>query len=109
MTKVGEGSTGPVKPPSPEEELKKSVGNFKQYMKEYNDSDMPDDKQHSIDQMASEMTLMDVAGQSATKKEIRVQEQKVAKDFEAFQENPNDTNSNVLQHDINTLGESLEH
>lgn len=108
MTKVGEGSSYPI-PHKPEEELKKSTSNFKKYLDEFHKAEEQDSKQHAIDRMGTEMTLMDVAGQSASKKEVRVQEGKVSDDFKAFQEDPSESNSQVLQHDLNTLRESLEH
>ena len=109
MTKIGEGSYQPPEIPKPENELKSSAMQFKTLMEEYKNADEDKAKKHLVDRMGKEMSLMDAAAQGSSKKEIRVQEEKVSDDFKNFQQNPSSPVSETLEHDLNTLRESLEH
>lgn len=109
MTKVGKKGAPKPKPLSPEEQLKKSVGNFKHYLNEYDQAVTSQDKTLVKDKMSSELSLMDVVSEGAKKKETRVCEQKLSKDFKLFQQQPNERNEDVIKQDVTTLGESLEH
>lgn len=109
MTKVGEGKFQPPDPKSPEEMLRKSVKNFKQYLNDYDNAFNHQEKEILRDKMHAELSLMSKMAE-ACNKEIRNQERKVVKDFSNFQASPYDSDTEkVLKHDISTLGESLEH
>ena len=108
MTKVGEGKFQPPQKPNPEAELKRCAGNFKEYLNQYDRAKNTRDKTLINDKMESELSLMDVAANGASKKEVRVQEQKVAEDFMKFRANPTGENRAALEQDIDTLNESLE-
>ncbi len=107
MAKVGEGAV-PSKQPDPNQNLSKSVQKFDQYLSEYDKSQKKGDKDLALSRMSNQLSLMDVAAEQA-KKEMRVQEEKVKKDFEAFQKSPTKNNEGVLKHDLNTLKESMRH
>lgn len=94
---------------APEKDLKTSTMQFQKAFKDYQTEEADDQKKHALDRMKNQLSLMDLAGKSSNKKEVRVQEQKVAFDFQVFKENPTDQNTEILDHDLNTLRESLEH
>ncbi len=107
IMKVGEGnSPKPITASTPENDLKSSAIQFKKSFEEY--QKVPDSKKHAMDRMQREIGLMDASSVAATKKEVRVQEQKVSFDFQIFQKNPSKENAAILEHDLNTLRESLE-
>jgi len=107
MTKIGEGKFHPPEPQKPEQDLKACAEKFRKYLGDYKLADTPTDKKLAQERMKSELSLMDLAAENA-KKKTRVQEQKVAKDFKFFEVNPSPTNLEALEHDLNTLKESLD-
>lgn len=109
MVKVGEGGGAPKSAPMPEKELKNSVAHFKKAFSEYQKEMADAQKTRAMEQMQKQISIMDIAGENVKRKETRVQEQKVSSDFQAFQQDPSEENAAILEHDLNTLRESLEH
>lgn len=110
MTKIGEYSHSmPGKPVNPEKDMVESARKFRQAMDHFHTTNDVDSKKHDMDSMVREMHLMDDLSHFVNKKETRVQEEKVSKDFSIYHLNPSKENYNALEHDLNTLRESLEH
>jgi|GEM_PF-5464269 len=107
--KVGEGKNpAPSGGPNPAADLQKGIQTFRQCLREHEKAMTSEEKGNSQRRMQSTMSIMDFAAQGM-KKETRVQEQKVRKDYDVFQQNPSKDNASILEHDLNTLNESLKH
>lgn len=110
MAKIGEFSGHiPQEHPDPKKEMVEAARNFRQYLDDFNTTKDEEVKKHDMDRMVREMHLMDDLSKFVDKKETRVQEQRVSKDFSLYHQNPSNENYNVLEHDLNVLRESLEH
>lgn len=108
MAKIGDTSPVP-KQPDPNQEMKQCSKNFQRYFNDYKHAKTEKDRKLAEDRMENELSLMDLAAQGIRKKEARVQEEKLSSDYEVFRENPSKDNEAVIDHDLNTLNESLEH
>jgi hypothetical protein len=108
MTKVGE-SFQPPHPKTPKDQMRKKVEHLKILLNDYDKAQTEQQRIVLRDKMHAEISLMNEMA-SSLNKEIRVQEKKVAKDFQNFNSKPHDKDTEfVFKHDISTLGESLEH
>ncbi len=107
--KIGQDHGIPGKPEKAEDELKNSALVFRQYLIAYNDSTTQEEKDRILNRMEEVLSSMNAVVGNAVKKEVRIQESKVAKDFYALQESENSDTADILAQDLNTFLESLEH
>lgn len=106
MSKIGEGKFQPPPSPDPKKDLEGSVQKFNQYLQDFKQAQGPQEKEVAKNRMTDTLSLMDLAAQQA-RKEAKVREEKLSKDFQTFKENPSSDNLDALEQDLNNLKDSL--
>lgn len=102
------GPLGPSEKKMYEEEYKHSADLFKRALDQYNKSENPYQKAEFKDVMDQAMQVLNETASGLMRKELKEQNQHIAKDYATFQKHPKDPDTlNKLNHDLDKAKKSV--